>query len=73
MELDKIFVIAIQKAHLKSFDEGGYIDYEELAKTFVQITKDIAIRYAQFIIDDDPYPYSEDKLKILFDEFLKTI
>jgi hypothetical protein len=60
----------LEELHLKAIENsGGTL----AAYVCAEITRDIAIKFVQFIVDDEPYPYTEDKLTILFEKFLKTV
>jgi len=74
MHLDKI-----QEEYLDSFDEGGHneMDCEKAASEAAEITEQIAIEFAEWLIKELVFLYFHGKFlsatpKELFQEFLKT-
>ena len=67
----------IEQLHLEAIDtnmwvEGGEYEYaEKAASKSAEITEDIAIEFAEWILESDHIIWSTSK-KELFQEFLKT-
>lgn len=68
----------LEKLHLEAIDtnmwvEGGEYEYaEKAASKSAEITEQIAIEFAEWLLDYDPTMLYQKSKKEIFQEFLKT-